>query len=742
MTLKREPDIETALGWWDEMPNKWTPIGWRDHTFRFNVLFNGTTLAEPCLSPRGERWKGLGVQVSCAGNEHRQDDGSFEQGWEDHPTPVLWTQWQHEGFLVRQSVFAHAPAGVDPIEDTDPLYAWVRLEIVETCEPLPVDERCRMMMTLQAPHVRVGMSARNNISYAEEKAAYPRELRAESAPAFRLLEPDGKVRLAMADSDCEASFEQEKCRVSFDLPGMKGAKVDLLIPMLPTEPGAFDAELALGWDPALTEADAFWSELPSTAALFDCPEEYINRAIRRSLQLAQVTTERSPYTGAVALMTGSLNYQAIWATPIAMTIVLFLDMLGYHDDAGRYLEVFRKSQGAVRPPSDCVPEHPGYLGSPREYKSIDWLTDHGAVLWAICEHVALSGCRIDGWLPVVENACKFIRDARAITGHGGVEGVMPPAVNTDMKVATQSVWSDGWNYLGLATATRLLEQIGHPMAPEFAREARAYKTAFLRAFRAKAARMPKWTAPDGSVHPIVPTALSGENPRDFRIFYLDTGPLFLVFAGLLSARDPLMKSALRWFREGPQTKWYKRDAGPWQLPCLDHEISSCEPGYSWNVYHSHQLGNRSRFLEGMYSLFAGGMSQQTYTACETRGGITGLCNCLPCVPMARLAIVDDRIEPGALHLLRMVPAAWVVTDRESRFERMPTRFGRVSIGFGLSRDQGRLTVDYRPEFRAEPGRVVLHVPPVRGLREIAVNGERLEWDGKQVSRGKLILTGR
>ena len=58
-----EPNMETALGWWSELPNKWTPVGWKDHLFRFNVLFNGTIMAQPDLNRRTEAWKGQGVQL-------------------------------------------------------------------------------------------------------------------------------------------------------------------------------------------------------------------------------------------------------------------------------------------------------------------------------------------------------------------------------------------------------------------------------------------------------------------------------------------------------------------------------------------------------------------------------------------------------------------------------------------------------------------------------------------------------
>ncbi len=62
-THSPEPDMQTALGWWSELPAKWTPVGWKDHLFRFNVLYNGMISAIPDLNPRTTRWAGEGLQL-------------------------------------------------------------------------------------------------------------------------------------------------------------------------------------------------------------------------------------------------------------------------------------------------------------------------------------------------------------------------------------------------------------------------------------------------------------------------------------------------------------------------------------------------------------------------------------------------------------------------------------------------------------------------------------------------------
>ena len=224
--------------------------------------------------------------------------------------------------------------------------------------------------------------------------------------------------------------------------------------------------------------------------------------------------------------------------------------------------------------------HPGYLGTPKVYQAINWISDNGALLWAFSQHALLSGDEkfIAAYTPAIVKSCQWIRDARRSTGHGGIEGILPPAVATDEGRQVQSVWNDGWNYKGLITAVRLLKRIKHPRAAEFEAEAKDYRARFRSAFAEAAKKTPTWTDAAGKVHPMAPRSLSGD--KDFGInhaFYLDAGPLFLVFAGLMDADDELIRSSRAWFREGPPRKTYQDNGNCWQTPSLHHEMSSCEP---------------------------------------------------------------------------------------------------------------------------------------------------------------------
>ena len=743
-----ETDLQAASQWWREMPNKWTPIGWKDHVLRFNVLFDGTILVVP-RRHQDRLGNHSGVQLTFAPEKGwlapGADDGKVNQGWTDNTAPVLWSEWASRGLLLRQEVFAHVPGAKDVATGLEPLFAWVRLSVCGACQGLPVPGSATFFVKINRPFVGHKMPKRYNINYAPEKSLYPGKLSADPgdydpAKGWRLVEDDRLVRLGLAPgAECSVNFvtgqptERDQL-LQVTVPARKGAFVDLLIPAMPVEPAVYEQELTLGHDRALAEANNYWSALPPTAARFQVPEDYVNQAIERHLQFAEIIAEKDPGSGSYSELTGSWCYsQGIWATPNAMTMIMTQAIMGRHSAVEKYLQIFKKEQGSVKPPGDAYKLHPGYLCTPKTLSTVDWLTDNGALLWAISEHVLLSNddSVAQEWLPVILKACDFIKDSRRIENHGGVQGLLPAAQATDRKTKIQAVWSDGWNFKGLSTASRLLSRMKHPRAPEFAAEVRDYREAFQKAMRERARTMPTWVDGTGKTQHLVPTCFSGNaDAETLHPFYLDGGPLFAVFAGLMDADDELMQSTLAWFREGPPREVFRLESDAFQVPCLDRELSSCEPCYSWNVFHSWQRGDREKFLEGMYSLFAGGMSRQTYSVCETRGGISGITPCLPCIYMARLAVIDDQISGNELHLLRLIPLAWLRTDKEAIFENMPTEYGPVNLRAKLAHGGKQLEVVFSNRSRNAPKRVVLHVPPVKGLKSIALNGKPVKWDGK------------
>jgi len=752
-----EVNFQQAATWWPDLPNIWTPVGWKDDVFRFNVFWNGMILAEPAMNRRTQAWAGQGLQVTVLptfeGDDDwgsgflRVDDNMVRQGWNDDAAPVLWSEWTDSGLLLREEVFAHIAGGGAVTRGDEPVFLWIRLSVHAICETLPPPQESGFTLRLQAPNLSARMSIRDNVHLHPEMAKYPRTLTPEAAnfdavKGLRILEPDGKARLAAAPGkDCRQivfsapNADRSWPEVHAKLPVQKGAHVDFLLPITPQDRAAFDAELATGYEGALAETRAYWKEITATPTKFEVPEPDINDCMRQSVRFANMLTEKNPATGKYCIVNGSWVYCDLWTTPGAMDLEMLLDTLGHHETVDRYLTIFLDEQGTVKPPGACYPLHPGFLSTPAAYKSVDWLGDNGAVLYTLANHALLSGDKafIERATDGIVRSCEWIVSARHLTNHNGRLGVLPPAVATDDGREIQAVWSNGWNYKGLCAAVKLLQQIGHPRAAEFAKEAAAYREDFLKAIRSQCKDWPVWKDATGKTRQLVPTDLTSGDQIGYLArhpFYLDGGPLMLVYSGLMDASDPLMQDGCAWFRDGPQRALYRTNSHSSQVAVLDHEISSCEPCYSWNIFHSWQLGDRERFLEGMYSVFAGSVSRKTRISCEHRGGITGNVFSAPLgIYLARLAVIDDQLQPNELHLLRLMPLAWLPPSQPAVFQNIPTEFGPVTVETKLSADGRTLEVTYQPTFRGAAPKVWLHIPPVDGLTTLKVNGKELPLNG-------------
>ena len=209
--------------------------------------------------------------------------------------------------------------------------------------------------------------------------------------------------------------------------------------------------------------------------------------------------------------------------------------------------------------------------------------------------------------------------------------------------------------------------------------------------------------------------------------------MILVWAGLMEPDDPIMADLVDFFRNGPNKNYYTPIYNCIWRPSLQHEISTCEPCYSWNVFFNWKLGDRQKFLEGMYSLFAGGMSQNTYISCEHRHGIQGNLFVAPlAIYLAKLAVIDDQIEDDALHLLRLCPQAWLSKEEDCVWENIPTEFGPVTLKFRLSKNGRKILVDFSHDWKTGNPKVYIHPVPVEGVKRIVVNGRsyRNRGDGK------------
>ncbi len=752
-----EPSAAVAKMWWPEQYNVWTPVSWPDHYFKFNVFYNGSVVLSPSgapWKPHSHKWIGQDFQLTFRASPDgaswampqainyilREWDGGLGiQHWDSsHEAPVLSTEFRNkDGMVMETSLFSHIPGGGEVKTSLEPLFARIRVRIkhIDGNYP-PAGPSYRMSVLLSriyVSHCDFGKLAPDIlITPASASAVMPMSI-GRFNDGYGVFLEDGKLRLAaFPGPDAEVSMVQEQYgyNLQLTLPKREGAFVDLVVPMLPEAADVVEAESDITYDDALAEADRYWESLKDPgAAVFDVPEEEINASVAQNIKFVPVIAERDYQNGEYCYVSGTWGYDALWPTPGAF-VGIMLDYLGYGSMVEKYDAVFAHTQGQVTPPGSFYKPHPGYFGTPRHLQSIDWMTDHGAIMWQVATHALLSGDPdfTEVWTGPLLKACDFIIDY-SNAEHPGVPGLLPAGWATDEATSKQAIWNLAWNYKGLCTTARLLERTGHPRAGEIAAFARDFKERFVSEYRKIVEAGPRWKDASGRDRYEPPTSLSNEveGYHSFMsdAFYLDCGPLCLVWAGLLDADDPIMVDILDFFREGPNWELRKPFAWSCDRPVLEHEISTCEPCYSFNAFHNWQKGDREHYLEAMYSILIGAVSQNTYISCEHRHGMQGTQFAFPLgFMLARLAVIDEQIVPGDLHLLRFCPLAWLRSDRPARFLRMPTEFGPVDLKVQLSEDGRTLDVNFSGEWRDKPGRTVLHVPPVPGLKRVCVNGKR------------------
>ena len=765
-----EPNMAKAMLSWPDQINVWTPVGWKDHSYRFNVVYNGDILAVPAPRwgwPRenSEEWIGKDIMLKLSFNPdgkpvaipkgripvYKTDGGHGIQGWDEaHATPVLWTDYRlpRQGCVIRQEFFSHIKDGKAIQTALEPLYGWVRLKVTFTnpehhADSIPVVIR---LNRTYYDHYDYGEYA-VSLDINPELKKYYQKLRGEQITengekGLMVLEPDGKVRMRVIpgsgmDRLQFLEIEDGVYAIKFFLKNEVGAGADVLLPMLSDNPSTLKNEIQLGYNGALRESDAFWQQKDPNAATIKVPEKFITNAINQSVKFAEINAEMDYKTREYSYLTGSFGYDYLWATPTSMLSFMFMDPLGQFNNTKKYSEIFLKNQGTVNPPGTVYKPDLGYYSTPKTLTSIDWMTDHGAILLQVANHALLSGDKefINHWLPSILKACDFLKNACSVTNFDGVKGLLPPAVGTDDRMQGQYVWNMAWNYKGLTTAVKLLKRLKHNRSAEFEKFAVNFKKIFLENYYEIVKNGKTWVDDSGKTRYLPSTVLTNK-PQPYHVysdaFYLDTGPMVLVWAGLMNADDPIMRDIVDFFRNGPNKKMWPALYSAIDPSWLHHEISTCEPCYSWNVFHSWQLNDREKFLEGMYSLYAGALSRNTYISCEHRDGIQGNLFATPLAfYLTRLAVIDDQIKDNELHLLRICPLSWITSSEETVFENMPTEFGPIILRLRKSKDGKTLNVKFKSNWRYKPKKIVLHIPPVPGLKTIKVNGINYSVNNRQ-----------
>lgn len=755
---KTEPDMQTALSWYPPMKNQYVPLGWKDCLFEFLVTWNGDVVAPTDVIMKkglekyhdadaqfGFFWQ-IGTRLECGGNK-LHDNEPCRQHYLDGWKPCVITNNYTQGLEITETAFAYNPSFCDLTAGDEPLYMWVAFNVKKVIEILVPEDDVTLYVQITAHRLRNSMEAGNNSFNIEPAVSYANKLAAEGN---MLLQDDGKVRLAVAGEAVISYHEawenapwmtKSRCSVAeIKLRLQDGnAQCKLLIPMLPAAKQEMQLQMDMGFDVAMEHTMNYWERDIARGVKLDIPESVPLNTFRSNPWRMLTIAEHNPIYGQYILNNGAFSYDALWPTPSSMSLVWGLDYMGFHEDADKYLEVYRKDQGNTNPPGSYYIKHPGFLSAPDSFVYIRWVNEHGAIMWAAAEHYLLTRDNrfLDRWLPALLKACEWIAVQRQCINHPGEKGIIPPGSATDDAIPGQFIWSDGWLYKGLTSVVSVLEEIGHSEAEKWRQEAEDYKRRFNEIFINTCAVAPQWKASDGKEYPFIPTEITCKHPeRNRHAFYLDTGVLFLAFSGILDTNNALFDAALKWFREGPQVKNWRFDGCCWQVPVLYHEMSSCEPCYSWNMEINFLRGDREHFIEGLYALFAGARNTDLFSDIETRNGMFATNFSTPVTfHHFRNGIIYE--NGNILDLLRMLPAAWVKPGDVFEFMDVPTYFGPMGIKVANSNSGKEMDIDLQLPSRNSPEKIYLNIPVFINVGKILLDGMECHLAGSL-----LDLTGR
>ena len=758
---KPEIDMRKALGWYPHMKNQYTQLGWKNCLFEFIMLWNGDVAI-----PINTEWK-KGME------KYHDSDAQFSFFWQngiirdylgkladnmpvkqsyvDGWKPAIITTQFLNGLEIKSTSFAHVPGCRELIDGDEPMYLWIDFEVKKEIDFLLPEEEITFLVEVSKHKLRHSM-----IAHANSRNEYPGEVYAHklSMSENMLVQDDGRIRLAVTGNNIEEIEFFEKFKHKFPLykdtrnfmkirlkfkNGKSGAK--LLIPILPVDKTEIDDELACGYKKAFTETMKYWDTEISKGTEIKIPDEIPQNTFLSGIWRLFTIAEKNPVYDDYVMSTGAFTYDCLWPTPSNISLVWGLDLAGYHKDVERYLELYRKDQGNTKPPGEYFIDYPGFLSAPDKYEFIRWLNEHGSIMWAVGEHYLLTRDSefLNKWINALLAACEWIYVQRRNDNHPGVSGIMPAGVASDNKTLTQPLWNDGWIYKGLDTVVKVLEEINHLEANKWKEEAEEYKERFNEVFMDTYSKMPSWRACDGTEYKFIPLEVTGKEwEENIHAFYLDAGPLFLAFSGLLEHDNYIFDEALKWFREGPHVKHWQFDNNCWQMPVLHHEMSSCEPCYSWNMDINFLRNDREHFIEGLFAQFAGARNTDLFSDIETRNGMFAIgCTTAVTFHHVRNGIVYE--NGNNLELLRMVPVSWLKSGDVLEFKKLPTYFGPMEIEVKVSIDGSKAEIKISLPSRNKPEKILLFVP-----KFLTGKAVKIIIDGKEVKpeNDRVDLTGK
>ncbi|MGW8315033.1 MAG: hypothetical protein ACWGNV_05485, partial [Bacteroidales bacterium] len=668
-----ETTLEEALTEWPEMTQQITFIGLRDCLTKFQIYWNGAIscfTGRDCFGNLFPPQEALALaheqeqlHLSFAGGAVPSfaviDSGQVQQSLLLGYLPVIRSEWMAGGVHYEIETLATAlhPEALDPGKVAAMGLALVRV----TMEAAQAPETTEMHFWLNFSGYRTLVPTVKE-KPEDEFPEYGYPLKLDGAT---LKDEQGRIRARWIGlpEDVKVEFYNRAVFPGAATEDLKRAERkgffrNLMHLTVPCQPGErVRLELALPYFPVegsllpLLERDyaeekgkviAYWNSYYEIDAMLQTPDPFVNNFYRSGLWRTLVTADRDPASGHVYAKSSPAWYETIWPN-CAMVSALSLDMRGFHDEAEAYLEPFLEWQSVRDPPNMKDASAAGFLCPPAPYCAIPWVSNHGNILHALCEHYRITGDRV--WARkatrTILDACDWIVTQRGLTGDQEYgTGMLPGGTVSDDRGTGQYLCSDAQNYRGLRSAAGFLAAIGHPGAAGIEKEAGQYRADILKTLKKRVASNDRIVLNDGSWIPYVPSEIHQEQPPAFDpydfwpyINYIDVGPMYLVDCRVVEAGSDLARWIFQFESQyavamldhpiSLTENWVSsiKLEGDHPATLLQEGVSTVEPFYAPRSTLFLENDQIREYIHLFYHQLAAGVSHRNLAPCENRFGV-------------------------------------------------------------------------------------------------------------------------
>jgi len=731
-----EATYEAMKKVWPRMGGQWTALSPLHARTKFHLDWNGALRTYMYPSPIDSGHKDLQIYeddtlvVSFGAGDppffEKVDIDQVDQRLIKGYLPGTESSWQHERLQYSQVAFAALLDAERVATGKEATVALIRMTV-------------KNVGHVESPaHLWVDLDTAQQVRW-ENHFIYDQKDRVRA-----YIGPQPSVSVTFFDRE-QSPTKKDGLKFSADLAPQMQFHIDLMIPAVPTSREQETVISSLDFGANYEKFISDWLLLLDQGMKIDVPEQVINDFYKSQLGQLLFGSQLDPNKNRLFLKDYPFDHYVM--AMLSLSFVA-LDQKGHHELVGRYIEDCHLAwQGTLQPEGKFTSKE-GFLAGPADMEGDEWPVKNGFVLWGVVEHYKLSRDRewLERALPHVLASCDWIKRERATTkkldenGNKPIAyGVLPPHRISDWQVDQFGLWTDAWNYRGLAGAAEILQEVGHRRAEEMMREAVDYRQCLRDAVEGSIARAEKITLPNGDTIPYFPHELNSVRPRvpggkygdEFDgwgewVEYIDAGPLWLVEAGIFDANEQEISWLLRFLEEYPVR--LVKSGYPKYCPLMVHSMPfGCEGCYPPQAATYFWRDEIDKLVEGFYSALAGGCSWKTFIGRDHRppyGSFFPITVSHRCRYLRLMLLQEDGSD---LWIARGIPRAWLGDGKRVSVKDAVTYFGKMSYEIHSRVAQDVIEATIHPPTRNPPAdmkiKLRLRHPEGVPIKGVTIDGE-------------------